>query len=122
MQDIPFGQLLVLIVFILFPLISVLLKRMQRRFERQPPRQELPRQPSPRTFEKPPPVEFTPSASERLPAPERTGTRPRPRRQLRNKTFFRGHRDLRRAIVLMTVLGPCRAVSSPDAEQRQLPQ
>jgi hypothetical protein len=122
MQDIPFGQLLLLIVFILVSLINLLFRRMRRRFESQPPRQELPRQPSPRTFAKPPPVELTASVSERVRASEMAEPPPRPRRQLRSKTFFGSRRDLRRAILLMAVLGPCRAVNSADAERGQFPQ
>ena len=122
MQDIPFGQLLVLLAFILFPLFNWLLRRLQRRFEGQGPRQPPP-QPAPRTFAKPPPVEFIASASERArTADKRESPQPRSTRQLRKKQFLASHRDLRRAIILMTVLGPCRAVDSADAERRQLPQ
>jgi hypothetical protein len=122
MPDIPFGQLLVLIAFILVPLINVLLERVRRwRFQRQVPREEPPQQPSPRTFVKPPPLKLAAPASERVPAREVGETPPRPRRQRRKKTFFTSRRDLRRAVILMAVIGPCRAVDPADAERRQFP-
>jgi hypothetical protein len=122
MQDIPFGQLLVLLAFILFPLLTRLLQRVQRRFEGQPPRQPPP-QPAPRTFAKPPPVEFIASASERARAADkRESPPPRLTRPLREKKLLTSRRDLRRAIIWMTVLGPCRAVDPADAERRDLPQ
>jgi hypothetical protein len=68
-------------------------------------------------------VEFIASASERArAADERESPQPRLTRQLREKKILTSRRDLRRAIILMTVLGPCRAVDSADAERRQLPQ
>ena len=122
MPDIPFGQLLVLLAFILFPLLNWLLQRLQRRFDSQTP-QRPPPQPAPRTFEKPPPMEVIASSSERARAGDkRESPPPRPTRQLSKKRFITSRRDLRRAIILMTVLGPCRAVDSVDAERRQLPQ
>ena len=121
MPDIPFGQILILIAFILFPLINRLLQRMQRRFDSQPPRQPPP-QPAPRTYAKPPPMEVIASSSVRVPVPDKRESPTRPTRQFRKKRFITSRRDLRRAIILMTVLGPCRAVDSADAEQRQMPQ
>jgi hypothetical protein len=115
MQDIPLTQLLVLLAFILFPLINWLLQRMQRRYERQPPRQPPP-QPAPRTFTKPLPVEVIASVRERTSPPELREIPPPGRRQTQKRALFRSRRDLRRAIILMTVLGPCRAAASRDAE------
>jgi hypothetical protein len=116
MQDIPFGQLLILMAFILVPVINLLLKRMQRGFERQPPREESPRQPAPRTFAEPPPLEVIASARQRVRAPDRLEIPPGPKSRARNKSFFRSRRDLRRAIIMMAVLGPCRGVDSQDAD------
>jgi hypothetical protein len=121
MPDIPFGQILILIAFILFPLISWLFQRMQRRFDSQAPRQPSP-QPAPRTYAKPPPMEVIAPSRERVRVRDKRESPPRPTRQLRKKEIFTGRRDLRRAIILMAVLGPCRAVDSADAERRQLPQ
>lgn len=112
MQDIPFTQILVLLAFILYPLINWLLQRMQRRFESQAPRQP-PAQPAPRTFAKPPPVEIIVPAGP--PAPSlRQSENLLSRRNQPRRSLFRSRRDLRRAIILMTVLGPCRANDTPD--------
>jgi UDP:flavonoid glycosyltransferase YjiC (YdhE family) len=119
MQDIPFTQILVLLAFILFPLINWLLQQMQRRYQSQVPRQPPP-QPAPRTFAKPPPIEIIVPSRERMPSaklPELPLSR---RNQSIKRSLFRSRRDLRRAIILMTVLGPCRANDSPDAKERSL--
>ena len=119
MQDIPFTQILVLLAFILFPFLNWLLQRMQRRFESQAPRQP-PAQPAPRTFAKPPPIEAIASPMERLPSAKVSETLLSRRKQLIKRSLFRSRGDLRRAIILMTVLGPCRANQSLDAEARSL--
>jgi hypothetical protein len=121
MPDIPFAQLLILIAFIVFPLINWLLQRMQRRFDSQAP-PEPPPQPAPRTYAKPQPMEGSVPSSARVPVHDKRETPARPTRQLYKKTFITSRRDLRRAIILMTVLGPCRGVDSADAERRQMPQ
>ena len=117
MQDIPFTQILVLLAFILFPFLNWLLQRMQRRFESQAPRQP-PAQPAPRTFAKPPPMEVIASPMERMPSAKLPDSLLSRRKQFIQRSLFRSRGDLRRAIILMTVLGPCRANDSLDAEER----
>jgi len=117
MPDIPFTQILVLLAFILFPLINWLLQRMQRRFESQAPRR-LPPQPAPRTFAKAPPTEVIASSRERMPPAKVPETLLSRRNQSIKRSFFRSRGDLRRAIILMTVLGPCRANDSFPADER----
>ena len=119
MQDIPFTQILVLLAFILYPLLSWLLQRMQRRFESRAPRQP-PVQPAPRTFAKPPPMEVMASSMERMPPGKLPDTLLSRRKQFIKRSLFRSRGDLRRAIILMTVLGPCRANESLDSEERSL--
>lgn len=118
MPDIPFAQLLVVLAFILFPLINSLLRRMQRRFEQQA-RKRPPAQPAPRTYARPP-LEVIPAAAERTRAADLPETSVRARSRPRKESFFRGRRELRRAMILMTVLAPCRAVDAPDAEGRRV--
>ena len=120
MQDIPFTQIIVLLAFILFPLINWLLQRMQRRFESQVPRRTVP-QPAPRTFAKPPPIEVIAAVREPAPPAKLSGNLVSRRNQFR-KSLFRSRRDLRRAIILMTVLGPCRANESSGDEARSFKQ
>jgi hypothetical protein len=114
MQDIPFTQILVLLAFILFPLINWLLQRMQRRFESQTPKQPPP-QPAPRTFAKPPPVEVIASSRKPIPPAEFSGNLLSRRNQSR-RSLLRSRRDLRRAIILTTILGPCRADDTPGEQ------
>ena len=113
MQDIPLTQILVLLAFILFPLMNWLLQRMQRRFESQTPSRPPP-QPAPRTFAKAPPIEIVASPRERVPPAKSPETLLSGRNQPIKRSLFRSRRDLRRAIILMTVLGPCRANRAED--------
>jgi hypothetical protein len=119
MQDISRIQLLLLFAFILVPLINRLLERMRRRVETQSPR-EPPRQPAPRTIGNPP-VEIVASAGNRLPARAKTEMPSPSKPPLPNGALFGSRRDLRLAMVLVAVLGPCRAVDTRDVERRQLP-
>jgi hypothetical protein len=112
MQDIPFVQIVVLLALVLAPLITSLLERIRRRYQTQPPRLPPP-QPAPRTFAqsppaKSPPVDVISSRRDRVPAPREATVPLRSRPQLRNRQFLYSRRELRRAIVLMEVLGPCR--------------
>ncbi|MGH7825352.1 MAG: hypothetical protein ACREQ7_09280 [Candidatus Binatia bacterium] len=118
MQDLPFAQLLLLIAFILFPLLNLLFRRMQRRVESQTPRDEQVRQGPRRMRTIPPPPEVTAPARERI-RPADLPEPPQPRRSHSSKrSFFRTRRDLRQAIILMTVLGPCRAADPPETQRR----
>lgn len=118
MQDITFAQLLVLIAFIVFPLLSLLIRRMRRRIVSQTPRYEPPRQVSRRIQTIPPAPEVATSARERIRPPDLPETPPPRGSQSAKRSLFRSRRDLRRAIILMTVLGPCRAADSTDPERR----
>jgi hypothetical protein len=112
MQEIPFTQILVLLAFILYPLLNWLLQRMQRRYQSQAPRQP-PSQPAPRTFAKAPPAEIIIPAGPPAP-PLRVSESLLSRRNQSRRSLFRSRRDLRRAVILMTVLGACRANDTPD--------
>lgn len=120
MQEIPITQLLLLIAFILLPLLNLLFRRMQRRIESQTPREERGSQMPRRTRTIPASPEVTPSPPERIRGaelPEALSVRKR--RSIR-RSLFRTRRDLRRAIVLMTVLGACRAVDSSEEAGRRI--
>lgn len=111
MRNISFGQVLVLIIFIVLPLANYVLGRMRRRFQppistRQPmPDMGLRRQPA-ATPESPPP-------RERAQAAAPMGTMTLARRRWSRKTLFRSRRDVRRVMVAATILGPCRAYDPP---------
>jgi hypothetical protein len=91
--------------------------------ERRGPELPLPASPLPAALH----TALQPAASEHLPASERAPRRERKpvpatsRRTGQSERPFEPRRiapgDLRRAIVLMTVLGPCRALEQKDASQ-----
>lgn len=119
MQDIPIAQLLVLMAFILFPLLNLVLQRIQRRFERQRPTEPR-REPAPRTYALPPRLEVIPSSTEQARSPDLHSSPPSSS-QSAKRPLFRDRRELRRAIILMTVLGPCRAADAPSEGGRFRP-
>jgi hypothetical protein len=121
MQDFPIGQVVALLLFIVLPLMSWLLERLRRRFERPPERRAPPPQPVPRTFSKPAPVNVPEPAAQRKPMPEIVEIRRHRAVRPRRKNLLSNRRDLRRAIILMTALGPCRAAQAAEHEQRQFP-
>jgi hypothetical protein len=118
MQDFPLGQLLALLLFIVLPFLSWLLERLRRRFEPPPARRQPPPQPAPRTFSKPAPLNVPEPAPQPIPPPEIIDIRRRRAGRPSKKKLFTNRRDLRRAIILMTVLGPCRAAGAAENEQR----
>jgi hypothetical protein len=113
MRNFSIVPIILLIIFILIPLANYVLERMRRRFEPPAPgRQPMPdmgmrRQAAP----VPPPA--SPAPRERAQeAPPNRILAPSPSRWSR-KTLFRTRHDVRRVIVAMTVLGPCRAYDPP---------
>jgi hypothetical protein len=99
------GIMLLFLVVVLFNLISMFVSRRKQRAEAE----QAPVPPSlpPRLVVAPPRVEVPTPEAMPAPAPVRravVAARRRPRRDLG------GPGELRRAIVLMTVLGPCRAL------------
>ena len=111
MRDFSLEPIIVLIIFILIPLANYVLERMRRRFEPPNPR----RQPMPDmgVRRQAAPLPAAPANREQAqPAPPDRILTPSPGRWSR-KTLFRTRRDVRRVIVAMTVLGPCRAYDPP---------
>jgi hypothetical protein len=117
-KNISVEQILILFIFVLLPLLNWLLRQLGRRRERQTPlppyRPELrhraavsePDIPSPQ------PTRHRIQTREAPPAPA-AGRR----RGISTSSLFRTRAEMRRAIVLMTILGPCRA-SDPLGDQR----
>jgi len=117
MRNITFEQILLVIIFILAPLLNFILQRVKGRLANQLPRQE-PKEPMRRQSR------IVPTAAP-PPAPNPADTRaPRSRvpaisvfrsQRRSSKTSLLGSpRDLRRGIIIMTILGPCRANEPPD--------
>ena len=105
--------IILLILFIAIPLANYILGQMRRRYE--PPAPDSRREPDMgmrRQAAPPPPASF--ARRERAQeAPPPIAVQPLRRRGIR-QTMFRNKRDLRRTIVAMTILGPCRANDPPD--------
>jgi hypothetical protein len=114
MKNFSLEPIVLLVIFILIPLANYVLERMRRRFHppssaRQPmPDMGMRRQAAPESM--PESAAYTERA--KAPPPTRTVT-PSSRRWSR-KALFRTRRDVRRTIVAMTILSPCRAYDPPD--------
>jgi len=125
---------IVLIVFLAFnvlrPLLAERLRRLQRRQQGRQEPEQLPEREEQPSAEEEPWVEnwgrsgrtvLHPSmerAAEDEPAPgpraEAAAVSAQPSRHGAAKTLFASRKDLRRAIAVMTVLGPCRALEPHD--------
>lgn len=115
MRDFNIGPIVLLLIFILIPLANYVLARMRRRFEQPGPT----RQPMPD-------MGVRRQAATPLPGPASASTRERPdvapppiivitsgRHRWSRGALFRTKNDVRRTIVAMTILGPCRAYDPP---------
>jgi hypothetical protein len=105
--------LILLILFLLVPLVNYLIERMQRRYappapeSRRVPDMGMRRQPAARSAVSGAPPERS-QPSSRL-----VTSQPVRHRGVR-RALFRNQRELKRTIIAMTVLGPCRAYDPPD--------
>lgn len=112
MRDFNFEPIFFLIIFVLIPLANYVLERLRRRFEPpSPTRQPIPdmgarRQAAPTPASTAPRERTQAAPPNRVVASSRSGWS--------SQTLFRTRRDVRRVIVTMTVLGPCRAYDPPD--------
>jgi hypothetical protein len=115
MKNLSFGQIFLLIVFILVPLINLLRQRASRRLETQTPKDEA-------LTQMRRPVPTTPAS---IPAPrvsrnqlresdKPTAATPLSRRRLSQRALLVNRRDVRRGIIIMTILGPCRTFDPLD--------
>lgn len=114
MKDVSLEEILVLLVFVLYPLIQFIVERI-RRGAAVPPAGDEPAEPLPQRTEmalmpgpaEAPPDECTPAAQTPPIAP------PSPRRHGARRRILGDRQALRRAIVVKTILGPCRADEPP---------
>jgi hypothetical protein len=113
MRNFSIEPIILLIIFILIPLANYVLARMRRRFEQPGPA----RQPVPdmgfRKQAAPAPTPASPATRERAQEAPLNRVLASSRSRWSRKTLFRTRRDVRRVIVAMTVLGPCRAYDPP---------
>jgi hypothetical protein len=114
MRNISFGQILVLIIFIVLPVANYFLARMRRRFEPPSPiGQPMPDMGLRRQKAAAVTPMMSPAPGERAQAAAPMETRTPAMRRWSRKTLFRTRRDVRRVMVAATILGPCRAYDPP---------
>jgi hypothetical protein len=121
-------QILLLLLFVMVPLLNLLVRWLQRRAreQQQRPVPVEPRAAEPVRREGRPPAPLPPRARLIEPALPREGPRetlpaPRPQPVLRRPRPLGGRAAIRRAIVAMTILGPCRGVEEPWPRQTVRP-
>jgi hypothetical protein len=115
MKNLSFGQILLLIVFILVPLINFLMHRARRRLETQTPKDEALTQMRRQTQTTPAPAPTPRAARNPLrEVQEPTVTAPLSRRRFSQRALLENRRDVRRGIIIMTILGPCRTFDPLD--------
>ena len=112
-------QILLLLVFILVPLVNLLVRWLQRRArEWQRPVPVEPRAAEPAARGKGPPAAIPPRVRVIEPALPGEGTRkappaPPPQPVMHRGGPLGGWAAVRRAVVAMTILGPCRGLEEP---------
>jgi hypothetical protein len=111
-----FEQIILLMIFILAPLINFVMQRVRRRLEHHIPREESVTQMRRQPQATPPPSPVPREARERPPSRAQAPTVSAPLRRGRfiKRSLLGDIRGVRRGIILMTVLGPCRAFDPPD--------
>ena len=116
-------QILLLLVFVLVPLFNLLVRWLQRRArEQQRPVPTEPRAAEPMAREERRlPAPMPPRVRMIEPAPPREGPRPAP--PIIRRGPLGGRAAVRRAVVAMTILGPCRALEerAPNTPVRRRP-
>jgi len=111
MRDFNIGTIILLVIFILIPLANYVLARMRRRFEQPGPTQQPMADMGVRRQAAPTPA--SPARRERAQAAPPDRILASSRSRWSRKTLFRTRRDVRRTIVAMTILSPCRAYDPP---------
>jgi hypothetical protein len=117
MEDLGFGQILLLLAFILVPpLIRFIMRLVRRPVESETPADEP-------VLDTPSRVQATPTSPLLTPRASRSEVHasqapvvvtPLSRGRFSERLLLGNTRDVRRGIILMTILGPCRAFDPPD--------
>jgi hypothetical protein len=111
MKNLSFQQIILLLVFILVPLINFVMQRLRRRAEDQIPIRRQAKAISTPTI---PPAPRPSRDRVQVPQPPTVST-PLSERRFIKRSLLGAQRDVRRGIIMMTVLGPCRAFDPPGA-------
>jgi hypothetical protein len=116
MENLSFGQVLLLILFILVPLINFVRQRLRRRVENQIPQQAQMTLARRQAQEAPARAEIPGGLRQnRLREAQESPFAAAPsRRSSYRRSFTENKRDVRRGIIMMTILGPCRTFDPKD--------
>ena len=116
MENLGFGQIVLFILFILVSLISFVMQRVRRGLEDKTPAEEKPPAQVPGHHQAAPASPASPRACRkdvRELRPQIVSIPPS-RRYFAKRSLLQTSSDARRGIILMTVLGPCRAFNPLD--------
>lgn len=114
MKTPSFEQIVLLIAFILLPLLNFVMQRIKRRLKSQAPQEEPVaqiRRPAQATPAPPPTPRASRNRVHESQAP--TISTPLSRSHFTKRALLGTSRDVRRGIILMTILGPCRTFDPP---------
>jgi len=117
MRSIGIAQIVLLFLFVIVPFINYILARKEReRKRRMESRMPTTQQPEPTLIRRSaaPKASLAPEPAYARPAAPTPAPSARPRGRWTKQTLFRSKRDLRRTIIAMTILGPCRADDPAD--------
>ena len=107
-------QIVLLIVFILLPLLNFVIQRIQRRRKRQTPEKEPVAQIRRQAQATPAPPPTPRASRSRVHGPQApTISTPISVSHVTERSLLGTSRDVRRGMILMTILGPCRAFDPP---------
>jgi hypothetical protein len=110
MKTPTFEQILLLIAFILLPLLNFVMHRMKRRLKSQTPEEESVTQIRRQPQATPAPPQTARASRNRVHESQApTVSTPLSRSHFTKRSLLGTSRDVRRGIILMTILGPCRA-------------
>ena len=114
MRNLGIGNVLALLFIIVLPLLNFLLQRARKR-RHQPIPREKPVEQMLRQAQTPPTPRPTPrAAGDRMHGSPARAVAPPANNPLTKRSLLGTTRDVRRGIVIMTLLGPCRAFDPPD--------
>jgi hypothetical protein len=116
MENLGFGQILLLILFILVPLIKFVMRRVRKPIESETPADEP-------VLDTPGRAQATPKSPPPAPRASRnevhasqapTVVTSLSRGRFSKRSLLGNTRDVRRGIIIMAILGPCRAFDTPE--------
>lgn len=114
MKTPSFEQIVLLIAFILLPLLNFVMQRIKRRLKSQTPEKEPVAQIRRQAQATPAPLPTPRASRNRVHGSQApTISTPLSRSHFTKRALLGTSRDVRRGIILMTILGPCRAFDPP---------